>query len=1334
MEEFNLDNILGTDESQADAFELDNTIQEEKESDIKKVQISISSQEDILSWSSGEVTKPETINYKTHKPEKDGLFDERIFGTTKDYKCPLCGVKHRRSDVGKKCGSCGETTIESKMSRRRKMGHIQLAAPVSHIWFTKVNYSTIRQLLGLKQEELDSVLYFRAPIVVSTGDYTEIKEGQLISQLKAAPLYRKILNAMLKKHSNKEIRAKIKAKIDQLLEEANSKENKEHGIDFYEYNTFITRYSDIKSENIEGIRIQFGAEAIRKLLDQRDLKKELRKIKTQIANSKSQTGVSSMYRRVKTIESFIVSGQKPSDMILEVIPVIPADLRPLIQLDGGRHSTVDLNELYRRVIIRNNRLKQWLEIGAPDLIVQNEKRMLQESVDALFDNARKATPVKSKDNRELKSLAENLKGKQGRFRQNLLGKRVDYSGRSVIVVGPELRLHQVGLPKQMVVKLFEPFIVQRLVEEGIVKSIKQAKKLIEVYDDRIWTYATGVIKEHPVLLNRAPTLHRLSIQAFEPVITSGKAIRLHPLVTPSFNADFDGDQMAVHVPLSKKAKKEAWELMLSNKNILGPKDGNLILSPSQDIILGMYYLTKVREGNIGSRRIVKDFNELSNFIFTKHTHIHSVVAMPLTTFGDKFKDEIKEGSKYIVTSVGRLLLNEVLPEDFPFINEVNATSLKGDASAWIAKDASKLEAAFVKAEAELKPLKKGDISKLIETVFERKPEFIADVLDAIKALGFKYSMISGASMAVSDIVDIDTREAIIAEGDKKVDVLWNMTNEGLITDDQRYQEVLKVWSNVRQEIQTQLQGEISQHADNPVWMMMDSGARGNISNFVQLAGMRGSMSKATHEYAALKRQGIVVRSTEEIPIKSSFKIGLTPFEYFLSTHGARKGLSDTATKTAESGYLTRRLVDAVQNIKIVEADCGTNKGNIVRDITDTRTNQVIESLFDRIVGRFPVKDIRVEGKIVAKASELISEDAANKIVADGIDEVEIRSSLTCESKRGICQKCFGRDLTTNQTVNVGEAVGIISAQSIGEPGTQLTMRTFHTGGVAGVADITQGFSRLMELVDANKSPKSMAIIAKEEGTVEDIYSSKENKYGQSIEHKVKITNAHGSTEYSVDSGQLLRVAKGDTVQPGQKITEGSIQLQNLLEVAGANKTQNYLIKEIQRLYRVQGITISDKYMEVIIRQMLSKFQVVEPGDSKLFTSQVISKDKLREVNEELIAKGKLPVFAKQIILGVKPLPLHSESFLAAASYQRTADALVSASIMMKVDELEGIKENIIVGNKMPVGTGMEIDYKSEEESNGPKSKYDIFEEEFDAINYSLEKPLELTLNITEEEK
>ncbi len=1262
-----------------------------KSKEIKNIEIHIATSEEIESWSSGEVTKPETINYKTHKPERDGLFNEKTFGPIKDYRCPVCGKKHKRADAGKKCSSCGETIIESKMVRRRKLGHIKLAAPVSHIWFSKVDYSVICSIIGLKQDELDSILYFKSHIIYNDGGYKKgIKERQIIQIQNAPSIYRKILSHLEKIEKDPEIKKIIRSKNDELLEEAQSNIGQNYGIDFYEYNNFITKYSDI--------RIGTGAETIKKILDKIDLKKEKKLINKEIQKNPEK---SSNFRRMKVIESFIKSKQNPSSMILDVIPVIPADLRPLIQLDGGRHSTVDINELYRRVIIRNNRLKQWLQIGAPDLIVQNEKRMLQESVDALFDNTRKKIPVNSKDNRPLKSLAENLKGKQGRFRQNLLGKRVDYSGRSVIVVGPELKLHQVGLPKQMVVKLFEPFIVNLLVQEEVVKNIKQAKKMIELFDNRIWKYANRVIKDHTVLLNRAPTLHRLSIQAFEPTITSGKAIRLHPLVTPSFNADFDGDQMSVHVPLSQYAKKEAKELMLSSKNILGLKDGKLILSPSQDIILGMYYLTKVNNEENERPKVFGKINDIVNLLVLKELHIHSIVSIPLKVLPQKFEKEIEQGYKYFTTTVGRILINNILPDNFVYVNEVNGDAFKELNKKYLSATIEEVQNKVKELKSEFTPWKKSNVSSLIENVFKFNSEEIANVLDSIKELGFKYSMISGASMGWKDIIDIKEKDEILREGDKKVAKLQEDTDEGFITDDQRYTQVLKVWSKAKDEIQEILNEKLKGEKENSLFMMMDSGARGNISNFVQLAGLRGLMSKASHEYVALSKQGIVVRNTEEIPIKSSFKAGLTPFEYFLSTHGARKGLSDTATKTAESGYLTRRLVDAIQDMMITEDDCKTNIGTEVKTIRDTRTGSVIESLRDRIFGRYLAQDIELDGEIIAKKDELVSDELADKIVEKGINKVNIRSILTCNSHRGICKKCYGLDLSTNKEVNIGEAVGIISAQSIGEPGTQLTMRTFHTGGVAGVADITQGFSRLMELVDANKNPKSPAIISKSFGTVISIEPLENERKTNIKQYKVVVSEKNEEQlEYIVESTQILRVQEGDEVWPGKKITEGSIQLHKLLEYAGVAATQRYLIKEIQRLYRIQGIEIADKYMEVIIKQMLSKTQVIDPGDSKFFSSQIISESQIREENKKLFKAGKRPVIGRKIILGVKPLPLHSESFLAAASYQRTAEALVNASISRKIDRLYGVKESLIVGKKIPVGTGLEKRY----------GKYDILQE------------------------
>ncbi len=1239
---------------------------------IKKVQISISTAENVLNESFGEVTKPETINYKTHKPEKGGLFDEKIFGPMKDYKCPVCGKKHKRSNVGKLCSNCGESKIYAKSVRRRHMGHIQLNSEVANIWFTKVDYSIVGALLELKQDELESIIYFKSHIIYDTDNLKNIKVGQIIDIKKGPSIYKTILKSIYEKNKDPEIKKAIEEKLNYLIESSQSDIEKTYGIDFYDYNEFISYFSEVK--------IDTGAEVVKMLLEKLDLKKERKKILTTLKTKSNSSKSNSLLRRLKIIESFISSGQNPSEMIMSILPVIPADLRPLIQLDGGRHSTVDINELYRRIIIRNNRLRQWIDMEAPILIIQNEKRMLQEAVDALIDNSRKRIPVQSKDNRPLKSLAENLKGKQGRFRQNLLGKRVDYSGRSVIVVGPELKLHQVGLPKEMIVKLFEPFIVNLLVKENVVKNIKHAKKLIEVLDDKIWKYASRVIKGHPVMLNRAPTLHRLSIQAFEPIIVSGKAIRLHPLVTPSFNADFDGDQMAVHVPISQKAKEEAWNLMLSNKNILGAKDGKLILSPSQDIILGLYYLTQTNKEN-NRPRFFNSVIDVKNALELDIIDIHDLIFMPLKTFEDKFVNEINKGQKYFITTVGRILINDILPKDFVYVNNVSEGSLLKIDSEFVFDDLGKVESIWDEAFNQLSPIKKNQVSKLIETIFERNREEISEALDSIKSIGFKYSMISGSSMAISDILEIDNRQEIIDAGDKQANKLKTQYENGFITDDQRYLGVLDVWANVKNKIQDELKTKYDDNKHNSLFMMMDSGARSNITNLVQLAGLRGSMSKATHEYAALKRQNILVRSIEETPIKSSFKTGLNPFEYFLSTHGARKGLSDTATKTAESGYLTRRLVDAVQDIYVEEDNCHTDKGLIVKDIKDTRNNSVIESLEDRIIGRNLVNDLYDQsGELIASKESSITKEQARRIVQSGVTAVEIRSPLTCNSLKGVCKKCYGVDLTTNEEVSIGEAVGIISAQSIGEPGTQLTMRTFHTGGVAGVADITQGFARLMELVDANKNPKSPSIIARNSGTVTEI-----NQLDNEIQ--VVIENEREAITYSFDKFNTIRAKQGDDVVPGQKLTEGSVQLQNLIKYAGRNATESYLIKEIQRLYRLQGIDITDKYIEVIIKQMLSKIQITDPGDTKLYVGQVISDTKFVQLNAEVFKKGKKPAFGVQVIYGVKPLPLQSESFLAAASYQRTSEALVNAAIIKKIDNLHGIKENLIIGKKIPVGTG-----------------------------------------------
>ncbi len=1241
--------------------------------EIKKVQISISTAEEILEQSHGEVVKPETINYKTHKSEKGGLFDEKIFGPMKDYRCPVCLKKFKRLDSGKVCTNCGEATIYPKSVRRRHMGHINLHTDVANIWFTKIDYSIIGALLELKQDELESIIYFKSHIIYDNAGFKNLKVGSILDIKKAPQIYHKILKNLLENTDEKDLQDAIIEKIDYLVATSQSDIEKTYGIDFYDYNEFISNFSDVK--------IGTGAEIIKILLKNLDLKNERTKLLKKLRSKKNSQN-NSLLRRLKIIESFISSKQDPSEMIISILPVIPADLRPLIQLDGGRHSTVDINELYRRIIIRNNRLQQWIDIEAPMLIIQNEKRMLQEAVDALIDNSRRKIPVQSKDGRTLKSIAENLKGKQGRFRQNLLGKRVDYSGRSVIVVGPELKLHQVGLPKGMVVKLFEPFIVNLLVRENVVKNIKHAKKLIEVQDDRIWKYASRVIKNHPVLLNRAPTLHRLSIQAFEPIIVSGKAIKLHPLVTPSFNADFDGDQMAVHVPISKKAKEEAWNLMLSSKNILGAKDGKLTLSPSQDIILGLYYLTKVKKLKEPSKiRFFNSIDEIENLYEIDMLDIHEEILLDLNVFHDKFINDIDKGYKYLITTVGRVFINNQLPKNFVYLNILNENAFKAIPTSFLVKDFDNFEERLDNAYNLFHPFKKSQIASFIEAVFEKNEDEIAETLDNIKDLGFRFSMISGSSMAISDILEIDNREEIINGGDAKVEKLKQMYEDGYLTDDQRYLQVLDVWSSVKADIQKQLQKKFEENTDNSLYMMMDSGARSNITNIVQLAGLRGSMSKATHEYAALKRQNILVRNIEEIPIKSSFKTGLNPFEYFLSTHGARKGLSDTATKTAESGYLTRRLVDAVQDVYIVEDDCKTNKGFTVEAIVDTRTKAIIETLKERIIGRntsVPVVD--KNGEEIIGRNHLITKEDANRIEKAGIKQVQIRTSLTCDSPQGVCKKCYGVDLTTNKEISKGEAIGIISAQSIGEPGTQLTMRTFHTGGVAGVADITQGFARLMELVDANKNPKSPAVISKTNGTVIEIIKDEKHR-------EVIVESGENKFTYKIDNFQTIRVKVGDEVVVGGKITEGSIQLQSLLKYAGKEATEVYLIKEVQKLYRLQGIDITDKYIEIIIKQMLSKVKIADPGGTGLYVGQIVSSDRLRRMNKKAFKNGKEPAFGTQVIYGVKPLPLQSESFLAAASYQRTSEALVNAAIIKKIDNLYGIKENLILGKLIPVGTG-----------------------------------------------
>jgi len=1239
---------------------------------IESLNLQISTDKDILEWSQGEVIKPETINYKTYKPEKNGLFCEKIFGPVKDYRCPECGKKHKRVDEGRKCLNCGKAIIHSSAVRRKFMGHISLATPIAHIWFTKVDYSMYRLLLDLKQKELEAIIYLKSHIVTKVDPkYKSVKLKDIISINDAPKFYHKILTAILKNLKNPDQKQYIQSQIKDLVETNNSNIGYSFGIDFYVYNKIIADFTEIE--------IGTGAEAIQSLLKDYDLVKNRNQIKRQIKQKKDN---SRLFRRLRVVEAFISSKQDPATMIINNIAVIPADLRPLIQLDGGRHSTVDVNELYRRIIIRNNRLKQWIEIDAPPLIVQNEKRMLQESVDALFDNQRKPVPVLSKDGRQLKSLTENIKGKQGRFRQNLLGKRVDYSGRSVIVVGPELKITQCGLPRDMVIKLYEPFIINLLLDENIAHNVKVAKKMLEERNELIWKYAERVVKTRPVLLNRAPTLHRLSIQAFEVVITNGKAIRLHPLVTPAFNADFDGDQMAVHVPLSEAAAAEARELLQSRNNILSPKDGKLVLSPSQDMVLGVYYLTNYGvTKQLGDNFIFSSFEEVSAAYLSKRISMHEKVILSLKAYEDKFTDTELNKYKYFITTYGNLIFNNALPNGYQYINDLQSKNVTRLDSKYLIENVSELKSK-IKNFDRILPIKKGQLSKIIESIHSIYGNHItADILDNIKDIGFKYSSESGISVAIGDLIDVTNKDKLIKSGDKKVEELFNMKTKGLLTDDERYLSTVEVWNQVKDKVKDNLVEDLSDKKFNSLFQMMDSGARGNMSNFLQLTGIRGLMSKPVHQYAALQKQGILARPIEEIPIKSSFKSGLSSFEYFLSTHGARKGLSDTATKTAESGYLTRRLVDASQNITIKEDDCGTLEGTTVDSIKDTKTNSIIESLEDRIVNSYINQDIKdKKGKLIISKGELITEEKADLIKKTGIDKVEIRSVSSCKTKNGICKKCFGIDLATGNEVSMGEAVGIVAAQSIGEPGTQLTMRTFHTGGVAGVSDITQGFTRLMELLDANKNPKYMAQISKTNGKVTSITQDEGN-------YIIIIKSDKDEVKYKIPVYSKLRVKRNQDIFAGQKLTEGSVQLYDLLEYAGIDELKKYLLKEIQKLYRLQGIIIADKHIEIIIRQTLSKVLILDPGNSSMFVGQLVDLYKVEQENIKLFKRGKKPIYFKPTLVGVKPLPTLYDSFLAAASYQRTAESLVSAAINNKKEALTGIKENIVLGKKIPAGTG-----------------------------------------------
>lgn len=1172
------------------------------------MKIGLASPEKIRSWSFGEVKKPETINYRTLKPEKDGLFCERIFGPTKDWECS-CGKYKRVRYKGMVCDRCGVEVTKSKV-RRERMGHIELAAPVSHIWYFKGIPSRMGLLLDMSPRALEEVIYFASYVVVDPGP-TGLEKKTLLSEAEFRDYYDKYPGQFVAK---------------------------------------------------------MGAEGIKDLLEEIDLDEELKLLRDELESATGQR-LTRAIKRLEVVESFRNSGNKPSWMILDVLPIIPPEIRPMVQLDGGRFATSDLNDLYRRVINRNNRLKRLLDLGAPGIIVQNEKRMLQEAVDALIDNGRRGRPVTGPGNRPLKSLSHMLKGKQGRFRQNLLGKRVDYSGRSVIAVGPSLKMYQCGLPKEMALELFKPFVMKELVQREIATNIKNAKSKIERMDDEVWDVLEEVIREHPVLLNRAPTLHRLGIQAFEPTLVEGRAIRLHPLVTTAYNADFDGDQMAVHVPLSKEAQAEARMLMLAAQNILNPKDGKPVVTPSQDMVLGNYYLTLERKDAVNTGAIFNNTNEVLKAYANGFVHLHTRIGVHASSFNNPTFTE-EQNKKILATSVGKIIFNEIIPDSFAYINEPTQENLERKTPNRYFIDPTTLGEGGLKEYFEneelIEPFNKKFLGNIIAEVFNRFS--ITDtsmMLDRMKDLGFKFSSKAGITVGVADIVVLPDKQQILDEHEKLVDRITKQFNRGLITEEERYNAVVEIWTDAKD----QIQGELMQSLDktNPIFMMSDSGARGNASNFTQLAGMRGLMAAPS---------GKII----ELPITSSFREGLTVLEYFISTHGVRKGLADTALKTADSGYLTRRLVDVAQDVIVREEDCGTDRGLLVSDIKEG--TEMIEPFIERIEGRYSKETIRhpETDEVIIRPDELITPEIAKKITDAGIEQMYIRSAFTCNARHGVCEKCYGKNLATGEKVEVGEAVGTIAAQSIGEPGTQLTMRTFHTGGVAG-SDITQGLPRIQEIFEA-RNPKGQAVITEIEGVVEDIKLAKDRQ------QEIVVKGANETRSYLASGTSRIIVEIGQPVQRGEVLTEGSIEPKNYLSVAGLNATESYLLKEVQKVYRMQGVEIDDKHVEVMVRQMLRKVRIIEAGDTKLLPGSLVDIHNFTDANREAFKHRKRPATAKPVLLGITKASLETESFLSAASFQETTRVLTDAAIKGKRDDLLGLKENVIIGKLIPAGTGM----------------------------------------------
>ena len=1186
------------------------------------LKIAIASPEKIRSWSYGEVKKAETINYRTLKPERDGLFCEKIFGPTKDFECS-CGKYKRLRYKNIVCDRCGVEVTRSKV-RRERMGHIELATPVSHIWFFKGIPSRMGLVLDMSPRDLEEVLYFVSYVVLDPG---------------AAPL------------------------------------EKKQTISDKEYRVYYEKYGNT-------FRVGIGAEAIKELLSQVDIAEEVRIIKEEIDGIKDATSQKRvrLVKRLDVLNAFLESGNKPEWMIMDALPVIPPELRPMIQLDGGRFATSDLNDLYRRVINRNNRLKKLMELGAPSIIIQNEKRMLQEAVDALFDNGRRGKNITGAGNRPLKSLSSMLKGKQGRFRQNLLGKRVDYSGRSVIVVGPSLKMYQCGIPKEMALELFKPHVINGLVSKEIASNIKAAKRMIENQDERVWDIVEEKIKEHPVLLNRAPTLHRLGIQAFEPKLVAGKTIRLHPLVCTAFNADFDGDQMAIHIPLSEEAKAEARILMLGANNILSPKDGKPIVTPGQDMIMGNYYLTMEKAGLNGEGRVFKDSNEAIMAYERREITLHTRIALPVKSFKHKLFPDIYKNF-YLVTTPGKLIFNEIFPDTFQYVNDSSAENLEKITPAkYFLKPGTNIPLA-IKEMPLVEPFKKGDLSNIIAQIYKRYQTTETSVmLDKLKDLGFKYSTLSGISISVFDIKGSVNKEKIIEEAREKVLKINKQYNRGLITDRERYEKVVETWNAARDEIAKELEDIIKNNRDNSLSLMIDSKARGNMSNYNQMAGMRGLMMKPTGDAV-------------EVPITSSFVEGASVSEFFISTHGARKGAVDTALRTADAGYLTRRLVDVVQDVIIREDDCKTENGIIAEAFVDEKDGTVIESLADRIIGRYTNKKIlHPETKeVIVDRDTYITEAVADKILSAGITRVPIRSILTCKSEHGICKKCYGRNLATGQIVEVGEAIGIMAAQSIGEPGTQLTMKNFNSGGVAGADDITQGLPRVTELFEA-RNPKGKATISEINGVVDSI----EEDNGKYI---IVVKNDADTKEHITNFNAKLCVEVGEEVTSGSRLTYGAISPKELLGVTDPITVQQYILLEIQKVYRSQGVDIADKHVEVMARRMISKIKIINSGDSLFLPGTMININEFTNTNKELILEGKRPSTGRPVLLGITKASLGTDSFLSAASFQETTRILTDAAIHGKVDHLNGLKENVIIGKLIPAGTGAkkyrECDYTLE---------------------------------------